>query len=280
MKILIDTDLLTDDVTAYTASSSDASYPAANMRDNYPGNVWKAASGTTATIKLNVSDGSAVALFNINATDVKIFYGTGDSYVNESGFANESGYAYSPIDPSAILKSFNLSGTAGKVWAEYPYQAGETYIYESGYSNESGYANSGSDHVVTILLTATGVPSVGIVRAGKVEEFRNPGYGGMAEGSVDYSIQAQMPNGANYFRKRSVVRTHSGLSMLETRANAFIFKHDIFDAVGPMPLPVRITADSVTDDEFIVFAKRTAPVGIEHVTTDYTRINFGLMEVA
>jgi len=261
LKILIDTDSTAapyDDVTAYTASSSDADYPAANMRDNYPGNVWKAASGTSATIRLVVSKGSAVAMFNINATAVAIYYGAGEWYIDESGYAPETGYAYLS-DPEATVEASDLSGANGKLWAEYTEQT--------------------VPHIVTIILTAVSAPSAGIVRAGIVKEFENPGRDGMGEGSVDYSIEATMPNGANYFRKRDVVRTHSGLSMLETRANAFIFKHKIFDAVGPMPLPVRITADSITDDEFIVFAKRTAPISIEHITSTYTRINFGLMEV-
>jgi hypothetical protein len=259
MKILIDPDLLTDNVTAYTASSSDASYPAANMRDNYPGNVWKAASGTVATIRLVVSKGSAVAMFNTNATAVTISYGAGEGYVNESGYANESGYVYSTSDPAATVDASDLSGANGKLWAEYTEQT--------------------VPHIVTIVLTAGAAPSIGVLRAGNVEEFENPGRDGMGEGSVDYSIEATMPNGANYFRKRDVVRTHSGLSMIETRANAFVFKHDIFDAVGPMPLAIRLAADSITDDELIVFAKRTNPVTIEHITNTLTRINFELQEV-
>jgi len=258
MKILIDTDLLTDNVTAYTASSSDADYPAANMRDNYPGNVWKAASGTSATIRLVVSKGSAVAMFNLNATAVVIYFGAGEWYVNESGFANESGWAYLS-DPEATVEASDLSGANGKLWADYTEQT--------------------VPHIVTIVLTAGAAPSIGVLRAGNVEEFRNPGRDGMGEGSVDYSIEATMPNGANYFRKRDVVRTHSGLTMIETRANAFVFKHDIFDAVGPMPLAIRLAADSITDDELIVFAKRTNPVTIEHITSDLTRINFELQEV-
>jgi hypothetical protein len=258
MKILIDTDLLTDNVTSYTASSSDASYPVANLRDNYPGNVWKAASGTEATIKLVVSKGSAVAMFNLNATAVAISYGAGEGYVNESGYANESGYTYL-TDTAATVEASDLSGANGKLWAEYTAQT--------------------VPHIVTIILTAAAAPSAGILRAGNVEEFYNPGRDGMSEGSVDYSIQATMPNGANYFRKRDVVRTHTGLSMIETRANAFIFKHDIFDAVGPMPVAVRLAADSITDDEFVVFAKRTNPVTIEHITSTLTRINFELQEV-
>ena len=259
MKILIDTDLLTDDVTAYTASSSDASYPAANMRDNYPGNVWKAASGTSATIRLVVSKGSTVAMFNTNATVVTVATTKGDTYyVNESGYANESGNVYQLAITTAVSVS-DLSGANGKLWAEYTEQT--------------------VPHIVTIVLTAGAAPSIGVLRAGNVEEFENPGRDGMGEGSVDYSIEATMPNGANYFRKRDVVRTHSGLSMIETRANAFIFKHDIFDAVGPMPLAVRLAADSITDDELIVFAKRANPVTIEHITSTLTRINFELQEV-
>lgn len=257
MKIIIDTDLLTDNVTAYTASSSDASYPVANLRDNYPGNVWKAASGTEATIRLVVSKGSAVAMFNTNATVVTIYYGAGEWYVDESGYAPETGYTYLS-DPEATVDASDLPGANGKLWAEYTEQT--------------------VPHIVTIVLTAGAAPSIGVLRAGNVEEFRNPGRDGMGEGSVDYSIEATMPNGANYFRKRDVVRTHSGLSMIETRANAFIFKHDIFDAVGPMPLAIRLAADSITDDELIVFARRTSPVSIEHITNDLTRINFALQE--
>ncbi len=258
MKILIDTDLLTDDVTAYTASSSDADYPAANMRDNYPGNVWKAASGTTATIRLVVYKGSAVALFNTNATAVAISYGAGEGYIDETGYAPETGYAYVASDSSATVEASDLSGSGGKLWAEYTEQT--------------------LPHIVTIVLTAGAAPSIGVLRAGNVEEFRNPGRDSMGEGSVDYSIEATMPNGANYFRKRDVARTHTGLTMIEERADAFVFKHDIFDAVGPMPLAIRLAADSITDDELIVFARRTSPVSIEHITNDLTRINFALQE--
>jgi len=258
LKILIDPDLLTDNVTGYTASSSDASFPAANLRDGYPGNVWKAASGTSATIRLVVSKGSAVAMFNINATAVAISAGAGEGFVDETGYAPETGYTYL-TDEAATVDSSDLSGSAGKLWAE--------------------YTEIAFPHIVTITLTAAAAPSAGILRAGIVKEFENPARDSMGEGSVDYSIQATMPNGANYFRKRDVVRTHTGLSMIETRANAFIFKHDIFDAVGPMPLAVRLAADSITDDELIVFAKRTNPVTIEHITSDLTRINFELQEV-
>ena len=257
MKILIDTDLLTDNVTAYTASSSDADYPAANMRDNYPGNVWKAAGGTSATIRLVVSKGSAVAMFNINATAVAIYYGAGEWYIDESGYAPETGYAYLS-DPEATVDASDLPGANGKLWAEYTEQT--------------------VPHIVTIVLTAGAAPSIGVLRAGNVEEFENPGRDGMGEGSVDYSIEATMPNGANYFRKRDVARTHTGLTMIEERADAFVFKHDIFDAVGPMPLAIRLAADSITDDELIVFARRTSPVTIEHITSDLTRINFALQE--
>lgn len=259
MKILIDTDLLTDNVTSYTASSSDVSYPVANLRDNYPGNVWKAASGTTATIRLVVSKGSAVAMFNLNATAVAISYGAGEGYIDETGYVPETGYAYITSDQSATVEASDLSGANGKLWAEYTEQT--------------------LPHIVTIILTAAAAPSAGILRAGIVKEFENPARDSMGEGSVDYSIEATMPNGANYFRKRDVVRTHTGLSMIETRANAFIFKHDIFDAVGPMPLAIRLSADSITDDEFVVFAKRAAPVSIEHITSTLTRINFELQEV-
>ena len=245
-------------VTSTTADSSDANFPVANLRDNFTTSLWRAASGTTATITLQVSKGSAVELMNTNATSATVTVGSGETYTDETDFSAETGYSYAD-DAVSMETVYSLPGTAGRLWADYVEFTGA--------------------HVVKIALTAASAPSAGIVRAGKVEEFRNPAYDN-TEGSIDYSIEKELNNGADYFRKRNVVRTLDNLSMQETRANAWKFKHNIFDAVGPQPLAIRlIDNENITDDEFVLFAKRTSPPQLQHITNTHTRISFGLREV-
>lgn len=87
MKIIIDIDTLTDNVTSISASSSDANFPVTNLRDNFTTNLWKAASGTTATITLLVSKGSAIELLNTNATSVVVSAGSGETYEDETDWS-------------------------------------------------------------------------------------------------------------------------------------------------------------------------------------------------
>ncbi len=265
MKIIIDTDLakvpgatIVDNVTSCVADSEDANFPDENLRDDFTTNLWKAASGTTATITLQVSKGSALMLMNTNALTAVVTAGSGESYSLEAGYSLETGYSLAN-DEVAVIAAYSLPGSGGRLWADY-----SVFIVP---------------HVVTIALTAASVVSAGIVRAGQVETFRDPGPN-HGEDSKDYSIEKELNNGANYFRKRNVLRIYDGLNMLESRANAWTFKHDIFDAVGPKPLAVRITQNTnINDWEFVAFAKRTEAPRLEHLTVAWTRINFSLEEV-
>jgi hypothetical protein len=261
VKIIIDTTSTTepyDNVTSITASSANANFPDDNMRDAFTNNIWQAASGTTATITLGVSKGSAVEILNTNATSVTITAGLGESYEDETDWSLDGEYSYA-TDEVAVSALEDLPGTGGRIWAD--------------------YSEFLTPHVVTISITAASVPSAGIVRAGNVEEFRDPGPE-HEEASVDFSVEKELNNGADYYRKRNVVRKFTGLSMVETRANAWAFKHDIFDHVGPCPLAIKLFSDaSITDDEFIIFAKRVDPPKLRHLTSTLTRISFSLREV-
>ena len=266
MKILIDTDLAkvpgattVDNVTSITASSADAAFPVGNLRDDFRTNLWKAAAGVyTATLTLQVSKGSCVALLNTNATAITITAGSGDSYALESGYAMETGYALAD-DEVATIPAYFLPGDGGRIWGEH-----------------TPFVNP---YVVKIEITAATPPSAGIVRAGVVEEFKDP-QRGLGEGSTDFSIEKTMNNGADYYRLRNIVRNYDNLSILESRANAYRFKHLIFDTVGPRPLAMRLIQNvNVIDEEFVIFAKRLAPPHIQHQTIDWTSITFGLREV-
>lgn len=258
MKIIIDTDLLTDNITSLAASLEDDDFLVGNLRDNFTTNLWKAATGTTATLTLQVSKGSSVELLNTNAISAIITAGSGEAYTLETGYSLETGYLLVD-DEVAVIVAHSLPGNAGRLWADYSLFAGP--------------------HVVKIDLTALAPVSAGIVRAGNVEEFKDPEPSN-SEGSTDYSIEKEMNNGADYFRKRNVVRTYDALQMIETRVNAWKFKHLIFDAVGPQPLAIRLIQNvNIDDDEFVLFAKRIDPPSVEHLSKIYSRITFNLREV-
>jgi hypothetical protein len=259
MKIIFDTDLLSDNITTITADSEDASFPIANVQNDYSTDFWKAASGVhTASISILASKGSAVLVYNTNAYAATIIIGSGETYADYTGYSQEAGFSYKS-DGISVTGSYNLPGVGGRLWAD--------------------FAEFTTPFWVTVVLTATATIHAGIVRCGYVQDFNDPGYG-MSEASNDYSVELELNNGAEYFRKRNVVRTFSGLEILETRANAWLLKHDIFDAVGPKPLAIRLISNAnVTDDEFVLFAKRVSPPEIEHVSSTHSRISLELKEV-
>jgi len=260
MKIIIDTDTLTDNVTSITASSEDAAFPATNLQNDFTTDLYRAVADVlSVTLTILVSKGSAVALVNTNATSATVTAGTGGSYENEAGYSYEAGYSNEDSEQSVTLV-YDLPGTGGRLWAD--------------------YTNFTGPHIVKITLTAATTVYAGIVRAGTVQSFADPAIG-LSEGSKDYSVEKELNNGADYFRKRNVVRTFGNLSIMETRANCYLFKQGIFDAVGPKPLAIRLVHNAnITDKEFVVFAKRISPPEIVHrVNRTYSIVNFDLKEV-
>jgi len=262
VKIIIDTDLarvpgatVVDNITSATISDEDPNFPATNLRDDFTTNICRSTSNT-AVLTAQLSKGEAILLINTNATSAVVTAGSGEAYANEAGFSNEAGYSYL-ADEVSVTTIYRLPGYNGRLWAEYPEFAGV--------------------HTVTIALSADSPVTAGILRGGKTETFRDMGYG-FNEGSDDYSIEMEMNNGANYFRKRNVVRNWDSLQMLESKASAYKFKHDIFDMVGPKPLAI-LMSSKVADDKFVVFAKRTEPPTISPASLGWWNINYSLKEV-
>jgi hypothetical protein len=199
-----------------------------------------------------------VELFNTNAISAVVTAGSGATYTLEAGYSLEAGYILQD-DEVSTTTTYDLPGVHGRLWAD--------------------YSEFTIPHVVTIVLIATSAVSAGIVRAGMIETFKDPAYG-LGEGSNDYSIERELNNGMDYFRKRNVVRTFLNLVMVETRANAFKYKHDIFDAVGPKALAIKLIGNSsIPDDEFVLFAKRIDSPEIEHISRTHSRIRFNFREV-
>lgn len=266
MKIIIDKDLaavenatVIDNVTSIAASSEDANFPATNLRNDYATDLWRAADGVlVATIALNVSKGSAIMVYNTNAISIAVSVGVFASYELETGHSLEAGYSLE-THPDPVTAVYSLPGRNGRLWADY------TEIL--------------TPHTVHLVLTANETVKAGIIRAGVVEEFKDPQYG-LDEGSVDYSVEEELNNGAEYSKKGNVVRTFSNLQSVELRADCHTFKHDIFDAVGPKPVAIRLVHNNITDSEYILFAKRMETPRIVHdAGPTRSRIIYSLKEV-
>jgi hypothetical protein len=257
MKVIFDKTTLTDNVTSVTADSEDANFPVENLQDDFTTNVWKA-TATTATLTVYVSKGSALEILNTNATSAIVKAISGEDYDFEAGWAFEAGWDFAANIVETATVVYSLPGTGGRLWADY-----------------SLFAVA---HTVTVELTAAANVYAGILRAGNVETFPDPALG-LGESAIDYSVEKELNIGASYYRKRNVVRQFNEISLIDTRANCFALKHEIFDAVGPEPLAIRIiSGGSITDWEFVAFAK-CLNSQIEHITPDCSRISFTLEEV-
>jgi hypothetical protein len=263
MKIIFDktsTSTPFDDLTSLTVDSENANFPKENLRDDYTTNVWRAATGVkTATITAYVSKGSAVEVLNTNATSATVKAVFGEDYAFEADWDFEADWEFASSVISASTMVYSLPGLGGRLWAD--------------------YAEAEIAHTVTIELTADDDVYAGILRVGMVETFPEPTFG-LGESSIDYSVERELNIGSAYYRKRNVVRQFNGVSIIDTRANIWALKHDIFDAVGPQPLAIRIiSSTAITDWEFVVYAKCLESPRIDHITNDYSRLSFTLQEV-
>jgi hypothetical protein len=153
---------------------------------------------------------------------------------------------------------YQLPGEKGRLWID--------------------YTEDLAPHTIVLTLTADVDVYAGILRAGIVKTFDDP-INENKEESQDFSIELELNNGSDYFRTRNIVRIFNEITIYETRANAFILKHDIFDVVGPEPLAIRLVHKYITDAEFILFAKRTSPIKLNHIWKNLTAISMELREV-
>jgi hypothetical protein len=264
MKFIFDSTLGSDNVYSVAASNSDPSYPASNMRDDFPTNLWRSPSGyTSACVWAYCTTGCALELLNTNATSITMTIGTGGTYQigTATGYSMsmENGYIFETTNTTITSSVSNLPGTNGRFWADFPQQ------------NQS--------FIIRIELTASSAVYAGILRAGNIFQINDPAPG-HSESSKDYSIEMELNNGANYYVKRNVVRTFSNLNVIDSRSDAWTIKINCFDALGPKPVAIKMfDSANITDDEFVIFAKRVNPIQLTHISKNWTGITFDLKEV-
>lgn len=252
--------LPTSIITAVSASSAHANYPASNMLDEHPKKVWKG-TGATETLTFTISDGSnCFFLFNTNATGVS-FVLVDPNYIEwEAGTAWETGVAWATNEAGETVVSITeLNGTSGAcmaTWTTIP----TTVNLVVSLANENG-----------------DVLKAGVAVGGAIKSYRDPSYEGFSEGVKDYSITAELSNGATYYKGRDAVRVFN-LSVLLARDTSFDdFIFNVAKVVKSGPAAWAITDE--TDSRWLAYARFTKMPTGEHSTPDWSTVNFELTEV-
>lgn len=207
-------------ISAVSASSSDAEYPTSYLLDDHIKRPWKSTINT-GTLTISVDGGSSgilgCGIFETNAIRAVIT-------------------VRNNTDTADIIPAVTYD-TGATTW--YGFITGDGDYFKNLWHEYSSatYPAVESQHKIRIALTASAGQQVyvGIVRAGKSKDFRNPQYG-LKEGLKDYSIKKELNNGARYYRKRDIARTFSGQVMVDRDPDFYKFLHDVAQTAGGIPL--------------------------------------------
>ena len=227
-----------DKITVLVADEENANYPATNLEDGHTKKLWKATS-RDAIVTLTVAAGaSAVAVFNTNATSVKV----------------------ATTDTSAdTTVTYDLTTSNERsFWAE--------------------YSSTVVEHTVVLTFEAAvgDIVEAGVISAGTSNLFVDPEYG-IQEGLNDYSIIKKLKNGAFYAKDMDVARTFSGRLTPKRDSDFYTFMLDIAQALGPGSFACRLSTN-ITDWEWVVYVRFDGPPKGSHEYLDYSVINFGMIE--
>jgi hypothetical protein len=246
-------------ITSVTASSEDSAYPASNLLDDRPNWMWKAGSGIThasLTCALSsASEGAAggIAIYGTNAT--KVIINIEDP--NAITFADIvwDGLEWPSVSPET-LPEIDSSGSSQAIWSE--------------------YARADNSLNAVIILEGDSTLEAQIVVAGEMLEFRNPMYDN-TEGLKDNSIEKDYLNGSFYYKKKTIVRTFSGVMNLERDDDGFYsFMLDFAREYGKAPKAMRLTNQA--GFRWVVYARfESLPAG-QHGQA-LSSVNYQLIEV-
>lgn len=230
---------------AAQADFEDPEYPAANVLDEHPKRKWMAI-GNTAKLRITAGAGAnTVAVFGSNAVTITAHTYTGidGAWCAENAWA--SGAQWFDGDIQSVPVEYRLSPTgAGSMWAEYP--------------------QFDIPHIVSLEMTAAdgAVVYAGVVRTGPRISYEGPETD-LKEGLVDYSILRELNNGAFYSRQRDIVRTFAFSAVMDRESEFYSLLHTVIRGVGPMPLAWALVGDTVTEWDFVVYARVLAmPRGV------------------
>ena len=244
-----------------TASSEDVAYPVTNLLDSHPKKKWKAADSLVSSVILNltvsgttgglgmvgiVADAAAIHIEDPSGITWNDTVTWGNTTWNEGAGVAEDFVEFSQGDDYATL------------WAEFEELKNSASITITLYKNSSNL----------------GTIAAGVLVCGALTEFPNV-LRPLNEGLKDYSIVRQLANGAEYYRRRDIVRTFSG-SLRVMTADFWGMLRGVARTYGRIPLMYRVVA---TTGEWVLYAKLSSmPSGV-HDLYNMSLINFQLEEV-
>ena len=249
-------------ITSVTAGSADANYPAANVIDEHPKKLWKAASGVySTTLTFEISNGSAgLAIFNTNAlsisatvtdpNDIEWFTSDVDWFAADAEWSGENAFLSNEL--------YSLDGVSGAAWIEWPYSAISV------------------EAVITLTASSETEVYAGVAVADEVYEYSCPQMG-IKEGMHSYSIVRELQNGAFYRKERDIVRTFN-FNIIEDRATDFYsYMYTVSRELGYKPAAWQLA--DMDGFWWVVYARFQKMPSGSHNMPNHSAINTSLIEV-
>ena len=189
-------------VTGLTASSADASYPVANLSDNHPQKVWKAAAGVTTAVLSIVTSAVSVAGLCIAGTNAT----SGTVTVKNS-------------TEVTTYETHSLSGAWGRFFVKF----------------NAAYAEILH---ITVSLTAPAAVYAGVLRCGSFILFNDP-LRDPSQQREDYSIKKELSNGGLNIILRNMPRKYD-LSFMAPKAQYDLIDN-LYFINGSLPVGVLLS---------------------------------------
>lgn len=197
--------ILSNTVLSIVASSQNPNFTTDNLFDVHPKLKWKAVDGVNqATMTCDVATGSSGgAIFGTNAVSASVT-GADANYVQWVGGTTWVGGTKWDVVNLDISVQIAQNGSA--------------------YAISWQHALAPVPMTLTIDLTAKTGDTVeaGVLVSGEWKYVGSPEYG-IKEGSIDYSIENQLSNGARYYKKRDIVRTFDFTMRLDNDTEFYPF---------------------------------------------------------
>lgn len=273
-----------------SAASEDASFLIANVLDEHPKKVWKAASGTHTTIlTIDVSEEiSDIAIFGTNATAATVKL----SDPNEISWGDSDLWGGDGTETTLLVDGSNqivdgtsdlVDGTATgvqDVWANTQITTPPVTKYQRSNSEalwlqlgETVYRQSEIE--LSLASAKNTTLYAGVIHIDLAETYggRNPKYGAR-QAPVDTSVSRELSNGSFYYKKRDVYRVFDvDVTMLRSDASDLI---KFFEDYGQAPTAWRLT--DLDSQDWVVYGRMQEP-SESHDTPTRNNVNFRIAEV-
>lgn len=283
-----------NEILSLTSTSSAASNPVTNLLSYQPKVKWTAASAsvTSATITATVegtTGGLGLVGVVADAVVVQITDPTGIVWENLSWWGDTGeGTILDPdtdLDPDTALIPAGVEDGSVE-W--YPSQAPDLVReYNWGETGED-FRNlwvsfeqfSGSVNITIELRKDATTPktlAAGVLMIGDPIDVPGVQYP-LEETLLDYSIEDTLLNGAQFYKRRDIVRVFSGTAVFERKKYFQEFMRDIVRLYGRTPMMVSLL-DTQTNTDFVFYGRLSAMPTASHFSYDYSSLNFQFIEV-